>query len=220
MRIAELFAGLVQHFPTTMLTISLLGGIATGRVAWTVMGAIGAALGFVIFLLQILTQSNTSIAAWFPSTPDIAVLQACSMAPIATRTRYQYTPSIWAAVTTFFLIYILQNAVAIYRAPTTKLPIETSPVQHRKSVGVISILTTLLLLVVLLFARYRTACETPWGYAIGILLGVAGATVFQGINATGSPLLSDVHGVMMGLQPGSLRSHPLACAPRSSATTA
>jgi hypothetical protein len=214
MRIAELFAGLVQHFPMTMFTISLLGGIATGRVAWIVMGAIGALLGIVIFSFHMATQSKPIWKDWL-STPDIAILQACAMAPISVTTRYQYTPSLWAAITTFFLFYILQNAIAVYRAPVTKLPKETAPVQHRKSVGVISILMTLILLIVLLFARYNTACETPWGYFFGILLGVGFATIFQGVNATGSPFLSDVHGVMMGLQPGTLRSHPLACAPAS-----
>jgi hypothetical protein len=218
-RIHELFSGLVQHFPTTMIAISLVGGLALGRVAWVIMGGIGVILAVSVFLVQLGLRNFPLTAPYMAMSNNIGILQACAMAPNAVASTYQYAPSMWVSVTTFFLLYILHNAINVYKTPPSKnLAQETFPVQHRKSVGVISILATVLLLLVLLFMRTQTSCESIGGFILGILLGSLFAGIYYGINAMKSPLLSDVHGVMMGIQTGTLRTHPLACAPRAATT--
>jgi hypothetical protein len=54
----------------------------------------------------------------------------------------------------------------------------------------------------------------PIGAILGVALGAGAAGLYYAYRLGGAPLNTDVHGVMAGLQPGSLRDHPLACAPR------
>lgn len=221
--IIEFVSGLAKNFPITMMGITLVGGLALGQLAWVVMGATTLALILLCTGLHFV-GGKTFSDVWFPRSSDFAILQACSIVPVTSPTSsYFYIPSVWMAVTTYFLTYILLNAIAVYNAPAKKLPQEALPVQHRKSVGVVSIITTLLLFVGLLVFRLRTGCEhftpiltipIPFGALLGIALGAVFALFYYAYRAGGDTLSTDVHGVLSGLQPGSLRDHPLACAPR------
>lgn len=217
--VIELLLGLARTFPNTMTAMSLIGGVALGRTPWVIMGAGAISLALLIIVLQLITGS----IATSTRTMDAAVIQACSMLPIATNSTYHYVPSLWTAITVYFVVYILMNAVAVYTAPSTKLPEEAMPVQHRKSIGVVSIFAIILLAVTLLIVRLQTGCEYVWrlgpmaipvGFLLAIGLGIGWAVVMRtAASASGDPNVSDVHGVMIGLQPGTLRTHPLACKP-------
>jgi hypothetical protein len=219
--IIELVSGLARNFPITMTGISLVGGLAVGHIAWLFMGLTAFVVIFICLAIQMIAGKTSEL---FPRSGDAAILQACSVVPIATNSIYYPIPSLWIALTTYFLAYILFNAIAVYNAPAKKLPQEALPVQHRKSVGVVSIATTIILFLALLIFRLRTGCEhmtpilgipIPIGAILGVALGAGTAAgLYYAYRLGNAPLYTDVHGVMAGLQPGSLRDHPLACAPR------
>jgi ABC-type transporter Mla maintaining outer membrane lipid asymmetry permease subunit MlaE len=55
----------------------------------------------------------------------------------------------------------------------------------------------------------------PIGILLSTVIGVVWAYAwYTSTRAMGASLFYDVHGVMMGLQPGGLRTSPLACAPQ------
>jgi hypothetical protein len=57
-------------------------------------------------------------------------------------------------------------------------------------------------------------CESIIGSILGIGLGIGGGYAWWVIlNACGSNVYPDIHGVMIGLKPGTLRTAPLACTP-------
>lgn len=220
--IIEFVTGMARNFPTTMTAASLIGGLAVGQLPWVIMGAGGVIVALLILCAQAI------VGAGIPSTktPDIAVLQACSLIPIGpTSGVYSYVPSLWFALTAYYVAYIIMNAQEVYSSPATKLPQEALPVQHRKSIGMVSMIAIALLFVSLAVFRFRTGCEQlgplniPFGAILGIVLGAFLAwTLRQGASSKRDPSVGDVHGVMIGLQPGSLRTHPLACAPRASSS--
>jgi hypothetical protein len=224
--IIEFLTGMARNFPNTMTAVSLIGGLAVGQLPWVIMGA----GGIVVALLVLCAQAVTGSLFASTKTPDIAILQACSLIPITPPgSTYYFVPSLWFAMTAYYVTYILLNASEVYSEPATKLPQEALPVQHRKSIGVVSMVAVLLLFVSLAIFRFRTGCEYSWhlgpislpiGSILGIILGATLAYVLRfGTSSKRDPSVGDVHGVMIGLQPGSLRTHPLACAPRSSSSS-
>lgn len=225
--VIELLTGVAKNFPVIMTSVSIVGGMTLGQMPWLIMGAGGIAVASLIVVVQVLTGQG------FPATKtsEIAILQACSLIPPGPApSSYFYVPSLWFALTAYYITYILMNAVEVYTQPATKLPQEALPVQHRKSIGVVSMAAVALLFVSLAIFRLRTGCEYSWhlgpisipmGALLGIILGAFFAWVLrQGASSKRDPSVGDVHGVMIGLQPGSLRSHPLACAPRAASASA
>jgi len=220
----ELITGIGRYFPNTMFAISLIGGLALGNLPWVLMGVGALILSLFFLAVQGFIGSWTFFTNWYPRSADAAILQACSIVPLASSSTLYFLPSLWVTLTTYFAVMILQNASAVYTAPASKMPTEALPVQHRKSVGMVSMLAVLLLFVLLLAFRLRTGCEYTWnglgfpiptGTLIGIAVGVGSAYTWRAaIGATNSSVFTDIHGVMAGLQPGTLRTNPLACAPQ------
>lgn len=224
MFLIELITGLARNFPITMTGVTLIGGLALGNLAWLFMGL--ASITVVLLCMVIQLPLGTSFAD-FPRSSDAAILRACSLLPSATSPSSVYfpIPSMWIALSTFFLTYIFFNALRVYNTPSTKLPREALPVQHRKSIGVVSLITTLMVFFGLILFRINTGCEhmtmilgipIPFGLLGGILIGgLLGGGLYTVFQSNSSSLNTDVHGVLSGLQSGTLRDHPLACAPRS-----
>lgn len=217
--IVEFVSGLAKNFPVTMTGIALVGGLALGQLAWMWMGI----MSFAVILVCM--AFHFTFGSYFPNSKDFSLLQACSIVPsnVSSSSTYFFIPSMWVAVTTFYLTYILYNAGTVYNTPAKKLPQEALPVQHRRSIGMVSIVATILLFIGLLTFRLRTGCEhftyiltipIPFGALFGILLGGVLASFYYAFRLGGDTLSTDVHGVLSGLQPGSLRDHPLVCAPQ------
>jgi hypothetical protein len=78
--------------------------------------------------------------------------------------------------------------------------------------GLISMLATLILLVVLVGPRLLTGCEHWGGVVLGGILGLLVAVAWWYIlNACGSDVLPDIHGVMLGLNPSTQKQVAMAC---------
>jgi hypothetical protein len=206
---AEVLSGVLRYFPNTMTMTLFVAGIMLGKISWLLVGIGGIVLSVVVLLLQTVFQRTFG----FGPMPGVAVMEACSLLPI-TSGQYSPTPSMWMALTSYYAVYILMNAINIYKTTPNKMSKEAIPVQQRKGLGLISILAALVLLLFMLIPRYRTTCETIMGMVTGLAIGIGGAVGYWYIlNACGADLYPDIHGVMLGLRPDFLNTHPLACTP-------
>ena len=208
--ITEVLSGVLRYFPNTMTMTLLVAGIMLGKISWLLVALGGLVLAIIVLVLQGLFQRG---GVMFGQIPGAAVLEACSLLPISTGS-YSPVPSMWVSLTVYYGIYILMNAINIYQVTPNKMSKEAIPVQQRKGLGVISILASLILLMFLLVPRWKTTCETKTGLVTGILLGVGAAVGYWYVlDACGADLYPDVHGVMLGLRPDFLKTHPVACTP-------
>jgi hypothetical protein len=203
----DMLTGIHRYFPNTMTTALLVLGLAIGRVSWVLVSIGAIILSIFISLVQFLT-------GMIIKSDDLpGLMEACSVLPIAGNT-YSIFPSYWISITTYFLSYILSNAVSVYKSNPTKQPNTAIAVQQRKGLGVISIVSVLIIGIILLGVRIMSPCESWWGIAIGLILGGSvGYGWWVLLNAQGNDIFQDIHGVMVGLKPGDLRTGPLACVP-------
>jgi len=212
MALTELLSGIMRFFPNTMIVTLLIVGAVTGKLPWILIAVGGLLLAAGILTLQYIFGKALGLGGM----PGAEVLEACSLVPMITGPDVVYSavPSLWMAVSTFFLTYIFVNAMRVYSANPVNKSKEALPVQQRKGIGMISMLATTVLFIFLLVPRYRTSCETMLGTALGVGAGVAAGWIWWHVlNACGSDVFPDIHGVMMGLKPGMLHTAPVACTP-------
>lgn len=205
--VVEVLSGILRFFPNTMIMTLLVGGIALSRLSWVLISAGALLLSVLVLLIQYLF-GKFGIGAM----PGTAVLEACSLIPIVRgNATYAAIPSMWVALTTYFCVYIITNAGHIYTQRAAQNQ-DAIPVQQRKGMGLISMLATLILLVVLVGPRLLTGCEHWGGVVLGGLLGLAaGVAWWYILDACGSNVLPDIHGVMIGLNPSTVVANPMAC---------
>lgn len=205
-----MLTGIHRYFPNTMLIALLVLGISLGRVSWTLVGIGGILLTILIALIQFIF-SQTPLRT--NQTPGL--IEACSTLPLQIPgASYDMFPSYWMALTSFFISYILTNAVSVYSSKPTKQPNTAIAVQQRKGLGVISIVAVSIIGIILVGVRAMSPCESWAGIAISLVVGaLAGVGWWNLLNAQGNDIFQDIHGVMIGLQPGDLRTGPVACVP-------
>lgn len=196
-----------------MIVTLLIVGIVTAKLSWIFVAIGGLVLAMLVLTLQYVAGKALGVGSIMEGVPGAAVLQACSLIPTAADTGYSAVPSLWMSLSAFFASYILVNAVNVYTAQSVK-PKDALPVQQRKGIGMISILAAILLFLFLMVPRFRTSCETLGGTITGVTLGAAFAWIWWKIlDACGSDVFPDIHGVMLGLKPGALHTAPVACTP-------
>ena len=206
----DLMSGVLRFFPNTMTVALFVLGIMSGKVSW-VLVAIGGLLSAVLALTF---QTVFNKFPVFQGTSDRVVLEACSIMPssVGEGWIYGFVPSTWFTVSSFFLAYILRNAAHIYTTNPAKVSSDAAAVQQRKGVGLISIVAVAVLFMALMVPRFAGPCETRSGTALGLLLGgLWGYAWWEILNASGSDVYPDIHGVMIGLRPGAMRTGPMAC---------
>ena len=208
---AELFSGILRFFPNTMIVTLFIVGIVTAKLSWIMIAIGGILLSIAVLTLQYLFGKVTGIGP----IPGAAVMEACSLLPpISSTATYSAMPSLWMALASYFVTYIIVNATRVYTAKPVNSSNNSIAVQQRKGIGLISMLAAAILFIILVAARSRTSCETRIGGFLGAGAGVAmGWVWWQVLNACGSDVFPDIHGVMMGLQPGVLHTGPVACTP-------
>jgi hypothetical protein len=204
----DVLSGVLRYFPNTMTLSLFVIGMTLGRIPW-VLVSIG---GVIVAILTLAMQYFLSKAFNIGGLPGPTMIQACSMIPIASG-EYSPVPSMWITLAMFYLTYFITNASFVYSAPTpSKVSQNSIQVQQRKSIGIISLLAISLLFFFIVIPRFMTACETKLGAAIGGLWGIgAGVGYWYVLRACNSTLFPDVHGVMLGINPGTLHSSPLVC---------
>lgn len=206
-----------RHFPNIITVTLLFAGLFLGKANWVLVGTGAIAVAIVVLILQYALFNGAGLGVF----PGAEVFAACSMIPSGSG-QYLTAPSLWIALTLFYMTYIIKNAANVYTTTPTKLPAAAIPVQQRKGLGLISIIACVLLLITLMVSRFMTGCETGstlWSSIIGISIAVATGIVAGNywwvlLNACGADYYPDIHGVMIGLRPGGLHTSPVACTPR------
>jgi hypothetical protein len=207
--ITELLSGVLRYFPNTITVTLLVLGITLYRLPWILIAMGGVIVAIITMFFQYLNMKFVGYGAM----PGSAALQACSLVP-TTSGIFTNTPSTWIAISVFYLTYIITNAANIYGYTNTskKAKKETAATQRRKSIGLISILAVSLLFFFIVIPRLMTTCESVMGSILGALIGAGtGYGWWAILNACGSTVYPDIHGVMLGLDTGSSLATPLAC---------
>jgi len=195
-----------------MIVTLFVLGITTGKLAWILVAIGGILITIATLTVQYLFLKTLGLGPL--DGPGAAIVEACSLLPTAVGGEYSATPSLWTAMSAFFATYIFMNAANLYTQTPARINKEKIGVQQRKGMGLISMLAAVLLFVFLLVPRYWTSCETIFGLVLGLAIGVAGGVVWWKIlDACGPDVYPDIHGVMIGLKPGALRTSPMACKP-------
>ena len=207
--VVELLSGILRFFPNTIIATLFFLGIALGKPAWILIAAGGVAVAILVLTLQYIGGK----AFGFSGLPGSAVMETCSILPIATaNVPYFATPSLWVSLTSFIASFIFMNAINIYTQTTAGTKQNAIPVVQRKGVGLISILAVTILFATIVIPRYWTNCETLAGLITGLIIGIgSGVTWWYILDACGADVYPDIHGIMIGLKPGGIRSNPLAC---------
>ena len=204
----EMLSGILRYFPNTMLITLFVVGITTGKLAWVLI-AIG---GLIVAIATLTCQYLFTKAFGIGPMPGLAVIEACSMFPNIKSQDYSALPSVWTALTSFFVTFIFVNANHIYSAKITHGSKDIIAVQQRKGIGLISMLAITLLFLFLLIPRYWTSCETIAGIITGLISGSGSGIRWWYIHsACGPDVYPDIHGVMIGLRPANLHKNPIAC---------
>ena len=199
--LVEVLTGIYQYLPNTLTTSLLVFGVFLGRISWilTAMGAI-----VLTILISLLQFGKAKFVPDFGKLPGAAAVAACSILPSKAES-FETIPSLWMATAFYYATFILINASNIYMTKPTKKSSEALTVQHRKAVGIVSIVTTLILCAFLIVPRFIWSdCESKYaiggflGAAIGVLMGLAWWTL---LDLCGPDVYPDVHGVMIGLRP-------------------
>jgi hypothetical protein len=218
--VIELLSGIVRFFPNTLIVALFVVGVALGKIAWILI-ALGAVLaaGIVLTIQYVFTKGFQ-----LGEVKDADILAACTLLPMKTDVMAR-VPSLWTALTAFFAVFITMNAYSVYTTPAQTPPGSTVnmndviTVQQRKGVGLISMLAIAVLVIFLMIARFRGSCESLLGGGLGLAIGgLAGYFWWSILAACGKNVYPDIHGIMIGLQPGPLRTGGGAVACKAAAT--
>ena len=202
----------MRFFPNTMIATLFVVGIALGKLSWILVAIGGVATTILTLTFQYALSKAIDIG--LPTgMPGSSVVEACSLLPVASGT-YAVVPSLWISLSSFFATYIFMNALNIYMEKPARVNRDRIAVQQRKGMGLISMMAVCILFVFLLIPRYWRFCETIAGIITGLIVGIGmGVAWWKILDACGPDVYPDIHGVMIGLKPGALRTHPMACAP-------
>lgn len=212
--IVEMLSGILRFFPNAMISTLFVVGMLTGRQSWILVAVGGVLVTILTLTLQYLFTKVVGPMPGWAELPGQHVIAACSLLPSAEGGNYNALPSLWVALSAFFATYIFTNASNVYnQSPPSSKAAASISVQQRKGVGLISMLAIIILFLFLLVARYMTTdCETVFGVLAGAIIGIVGGTLWWAIlNSCGADVFPDIHGVMVGSNPGLLRMGPMAC---------
>jgi hypothetical protein len=216
--VIQLLSGIMRFFPNTMVAALFVIGVALGRISWVLVALGGILTAGIVVSTQYLFTKGFQLG----EVRDADIIAACSLLPSTKNDVFSQMPSLWMALTAFFTTYIFLNARSVYSTPAQTPPGSTVnmndviTVQQRKGVGLISMLAVATLALFLIIPQFRSSCETTFGAVAGLAMGVAmGTGWWYALAANGPNVYPDVHGVMIGLQPGPLRTSAtsLACTP-------
>jgi len=208
---ADIILNAARYFPTAVGTTLLVGGLTTARMPWVIAALGMVSLSVLLIAVQLLLPF-TPVAHLKDTLSGAHVFEVCSLTPVPGNA-YFSAPSMWVSLTTYLMMIFLLSATRVATSNPTTAAKEALPVQQRKGVGTLSILACVILFLFLLLLRVQTGCETIVGVLLGLAIGVGAGVAGWAVMRAGGPAVWDVHGVMLGVQPGSLRTGPLACLP-------
>lgn len=124
--------------------------------------------------------------------------------------------STWVAMITFFIGYILKNAIELYSRESPDLDSDVaSKVNTRKYQSIISIVSIILFAIVIFGYRLYTGCESKVGIILTSLIFIPlGFSWYKALASVGQDRLSDLFGIANRLlSPTAIIDEPIACVP-------
>jgi hypothetical protein len=200
--VVELLSGIYRFLPNTLTASLIVLGIFLGKISWILVGLGGVGLTILIAFLQ---YGKLKFAGTYGTLSGAAAVSACSIMPSNLQS-FETIPSLWMATALFYMTYIMKNAITVYTRRPKGATSDSLPVQHRKGVGIVSIITTVILLAFLIIPRFFwSQCESILGAVLGGILGILfGYGWWILLDLCGPDVYPDIHGVMIGLRPGQL----------------
>jgi hypothetical protein len=168
LRIREFILTTYHNLPNTLFVAALLLGAIQGNLAM-----VWIAIGMVVNALLV-GVSQEFLALLFPKWRQVhqAVSAACMVLPQidpAASQTYTVAPSMWFASATYFVVFVLYNAIQVTMRPAAK-GVDQQKVDVRRAFTLSVILLSLFFFGLILL-RGLTGCETWLGSILGILLG-------------------------------------------------
>jgi hypothetical protein len=157
-----------HNLPNTLFVASLLMGSIQGN-----LPMVWVALGMIINGLSV-GVSQEILSLLFPNWNQVhqQVSAACTIIqdfdPGSNQT-YVVAPSHWFAATTYFVVFVLYNAIQVTMRPAAAGS-DPKKVDVRRAFT-ISVITLSVFFLALILLRGLTGCETWLGSILGILMG-------------------------------------------------
>lgn len=195
----DLLDKLGNYFPNTLTVSLLVLGLFLGIPTWIAVACGAIALIGILILFQGLT--NTVSADYFV-LPGSEAIESCSIVlDKEFKGRFNSAPSMWMAITWYYLAYIMINAYNVFTISSNSKIKNTMSVLNRKMRGPISMIITAVLLLCIIIYRFFNMgrCENIVGVVLGGALGIGMAIVmWMLLKSCGDIVKPDIHCVMIG----------------------
>jgi len=172
LRVREFILTTYHNLPNTIFVAALLLGAIQGNLpmVWIAIGMILNAL--------IVAGGQELLALLFPKWRQVhqSVSAACMVIPEiepGSSQNYTVAPSMWFASTTYFVVFVLYNAIQVTLKPAAQ-GVDPQKVDVRRAFTLSVIMLSLFFLGLILL-RGLTGCETWLGSILGILVGSGSA---------------------------------------------
>ena len=120
--------------------------------------------------------------------------------------------STWVAMITFFIGYILKNAIELYSRESSDVDIK-SKVNNRKFQAIVSICSIIIFAMVVLGYRLYSGCESKLEIIVSSLIFIPlGFGWYKALSSVGQDRLSDIFGIANRLL-SPTADEPVACIP-------
>lgn len=198
MRVREFTLNTYNNLPNTLLITSLLLGAIQGNLSmvWVSVGMVVNGIGVVAAQEILGIIFPTWMQVWQPGSRTCSLINDIIDADPAVIV----APSYWFASTTFFVIFILYNAIQVATRPATA-GADQSKVDVRVAFSM-SVIMLSIFFFFLLLLRGLTGCETWFGTVLGILIG-AGISIgyWHVLDVCHSGIPPDILNVVTSLAP-------------------
>lgn len=196
-RAREFIISTYHNMPNVILVSSLLLGAIQGN-----LSMIWLAIGMILNALAVLgAQELLGLA--FPLWKQIhqPTNRTCSITQdTLTSPRTIVAPSYWYATTTYFVVFILYNAIQVAFKPSAR-GAQSKKVDIRVAFS-LSVMILSIFFFCLLMLRGLTGCETWVGSVLGILMGSAlSISYWHMLDICNSGIPADILNVVTSLTP-------------------
>jgi len=197
LRLREFIISTYHNLPNTLFVTALLLGAIQGN-----LSMIWISIGMIINALAVLGAQEFLDFAFEWSQIRQPSSRTCSLIQdtIDTDATTVVAPSYWFASTTYFVVFILYNAIQVASRPAAQ-GVDSKKVDNRVAFS-LSVIILSIFFFCLLLLRGFTGCETWLGSTLGILLGSGVAIAYWHIlDICHSGIPPDILNVVTNMAP-------------------
>ena len=216
LRLREFILSTYDNLPNTIFISAILLGLIQGNIAmvWTGLGIIINYLlvGTIQEILGFIFKNDSTGAAW--SQVYQKASNMCSIVKDSTPgsdMNIVVAPSYWFSSVSFFLSFILYNAIQVAMRPAAK-GTDPKKLDVRLAFSWSVILITIFFFILILLRGF-SQCETWLGASLGLIIGSGGAVAYWHVlNVCNSGIPPDILNVVSAIAPARETKHtPIIC---------